>query len=86
MRAAVERLAAGLGVEARIDERPSAKPSFTLCSERAITRWGYDPLEIGPLIDLYAADVLSWHRGDRSGTQRTIKTAIATIVDEERST
>lgn len=61
VRAAIERLAAGLGVEARIVEAPSAKASFTLCSERAMTRWGYDPMEIGTLIDRYAADVLSWH-------------------------
>lgn len=61
---AIERLAAGLGVEASIEETRPAKPSFTVRSERAIARWGYDPLEIGPLIDRYAADVLSWQRGD----------------------
>src|SRR5688572_3635489 len=51
VRAAIERLASGLGVVARIEEGLRAKPGFTLSSTRAIERWGYDPLEIGALLD-----------------------------------
>jgi nucleoside-diphosphate-sugar epimerase len=63
VRAAIERLATGLHVAAHIDEGIAAKPTFTLSSERAIGQWGYDPPEIGTLIDRYAADVLAWRRG-----------------------
>lgn len=58
-REAIIRLGRGLGVEARIMESAATKPSFTLSSERAISRWGYDPLEIGAMIDRYAEDVLA---------------------------
>jgi nucleoside-diphosphate-sugar epimerase len=57
VREAIIRLAQGLGVDARIKEIEAAKPSFTLSSERAISRWGYDPMEIGAMIDRYAAEV-----------------------------
>ena len=57
LRSAIERLAAGLGVPARIEEIPALKASFTLSSERAIARWGYAPMAIGPLLDRYAAEV-----------------------------
>jgi nucleoside-diphosphate-sugar epimerase len=57
VREAIARLAQGLGVEARIEEGGPTKPSFTLSSERAISRWGYDPMEIGAMIDRYAEDV-----------------------------
>lgn len=57
VREAITRLAKGLGVEARIEEIAAAKPSFTLSSERAISRWGYDPMEIGAMIDRYAEEV-----------------------------
>lgn len=60
VRAAIERLAAGLGVEARIEEGTAAKPSFTLSSRRAIAHRGYAPMEIGALIDRFAADVREW--------------------------
>jgi UDP-glucose 4-epimerase len=59
VREAITRLAKGLGVEARIVQAAAAKPSFTLSSERAINRWGYDPMEIGAMIDRYAEDVRS---------------------------
>jgi UDP-glucose 4-epimerase len=59
IRAAVDRLAAGLGVAARIEPVAAAKTSFTLSSERAIARYGYDPMEIGALIDHYAQDIKS---------------------------
>jgi UDP-glucose 4-epimerase len=57
VREAITRLAKGLGVEARIEEIPAAKPAFTLSSERAIHRWGYDPMQIGAMIDRFAEDV-----------------------------
>jgi UDP-glucose 4-epimerase len=57
IRDAISRLATGLGVEPRIEQAPAAKSSFTLSSERAINRWGYDPMEIGAMIDRYAEDV-----------------------------
>jgi len=60
VREAIERLAAGLGVPARLEEIPSAKSSFILSSERAMSRWGYDPMEIGALIDRYAAEARAW--------------------------
>ncbi len=56
VRTVIERLAAGLGVTPIIQTVPAKKPSFTLSSERAITRWGYEPMEIGALIDRYAAE------------------------------
>jgi len=59
VRGVIERLAAGLGVDARVVERPPEKVSFTLCSDRAITRWGYDPLDIGSTLDAYAEDTLA---------------------------
>jgi nucleoside-diphosphate-sugar epimerase len=57
VREAVERLAGGLGVTARIEARTPSKPSFVLSSERAISRWGYDPMEIGAMLDRYAAEM-----------------------------
>lgn len=59
VREAITRLANGLGVEARIEQSTAVKPSFTLSSERAISCWGYDPMEIGAMIDRYAEDVRS---------------------------
>jgi nucleoside-diphosphate-sugar epimerase len=60
VREAVARLAAGLGVPVRLEEVPSAKASFILSSERAMSRWGYDPMEIGPLIERYGGEERSW--------------------------
>jgi len=57
LREVITRLAKGLGVEAHIEQVAATKPSFTLSSERAISRWGYDPMEIGAMIDRYAEDV-----------------------------
>jgi UDP-glucose 4-epimerase len=56
---AIARLARGLGIIGSIEEIPAAKPSFILSSERAIARWGYDPLEICAMIDRYATELLS---------------------------
>jgi nucleoside-diphosphate-sugar epimerase len=60
VREALMRLAAGLGAPAHLEEVPSTKSSFILSSERAMSRWGYDPMEIGALIDRYAAEVRAW--------------------------
>jgi nucleoside-diphosphate-sugar epimerase len=60
VREALTRLAGGLGVPARLDEMPSPKSSFILSSERAISRWGYAPTEIGALIDRYAGEARAW--------------------------
>jgi nucleoside-diphosphate-sugar epimerase len=69
VRGAIERLAAGLGVPARIEAREQEKPSFTISSARAIDRWGYVPMDIGGLIDRYAADILAWNVGNCAGVQ-----------------
>jgi UDP-glucose 4-epimerase len=60
VREALMRLAGGLGVTARFEEVASPKASFILSSERAISRWGYDPMEIGALIDRYATEARAW--------------------------
>jgi UDP-glucose 4-epimerase len=52
----IERLARGLGVLPRIEPIPAPKPPFILSSERAITRWGYAPMDIGSMIDRYASE------------------------------
>lgn len=67
VRGAIERLAKGLQVEAIIEETAPTKASFVLRSDRAIERWGYDPLEIGALIDRYAADALAWQQPQHPG-------------------
>jgi UDP-glucose 4-epimerase len=59
VREAINRLAKGLDAEPRIEEIAAGKPSFTLSSERAISRWGYDPMQIGAMIDRYAAEALA---------------------------
>lgn len=57
VRGAIERLADGLGVAARIEPIAASKGSFTLSCERAIARHGYDPMHIEAVIDRYARDV-----------------------------
>jgi UDP-glucose 4-epimerase len=57
LRDAIERLAEGLGVGARIEVIPAPKASFTLSSERAILRWGYQPMAIGQILDRYAGEI-----------------------------
>jgi UDP-glucose 4-epimerase len=54
---AIERLAKGLGVRARIEVIPAPKASFTLSCERAISRWGYEPMAIGQILDRYAGEI-----------------------------
>jgi UDP-glucose 4-epimerase len=58
-REVVERLARGLEKSVRIEPIAPTKPAFTLSSQRAITRWGYDPMEIGAMIDRYATELRS---------------------------
>ena len=59
VRGAVDRLAHGLGISHAVSAVTPKKPSFTLSSERAITRHGYDPMDIEALIDRYARDLRS---------------------------
>jgi nucleoside-diphosphate-sugar epimerase len=56
VRGVAERLAAGMGVKARIDVVAAPKPAFTLSSVRAIERWGYDPMEIAAVVDRFAGE------------------------------
>ena len=58
VRGAVERLARGLGVEARIVPAEPGKTSFILSCARAMTRYGYDPMDVGSIIERYAADLV----------------------------
>lgn len=55
IRDAIERLKTGLGSRSEIRFQPSDRRSFTLSSRRAIERYGYDPMEIGAMLDRYAA-------------------------------
>ena len=57
VRAVVERLAAGMGVTPRLAVQPAEKPAFRLSSARAMRDWGYDPMEIGALVDRFAREV-----------------------------
>ena len=59
VRGAVDRLAHGLGISHVVSAVAPKKPSFTLSSERAITRYGYDPMDIEALIERYARDLRS---------------------------
>ncbi len=56
VRAVVERLAAGMGVTPVLAVKPAAKRAFLLSSARAIRDWGYDPMEIGALVDRFARE------------------------------
>jgi UDP-glucose 4-epimerase len=57
VRGAINRLASALGVSANIHEVPAPKPGFTVSSTRAMTHWGYDPMEIGDMIDRFGREV-----------------------------
>jgi nucleoside-diphosphate-sugar epimerase len=56
IRDVVERLARGSGRAARIEMRAAAGPSFTVSSERAKTRYGYAPMEIGAMMERFARE------------------------------
>jgi UDP-glucose 4-epimerase len=64
VRSVIRRLAAGLGVTPRIEPTPPTRPSFIVSSERAKALWGYEPADLGRVLDRYAADVLAWRAGD----------------------
>ena len=57
VREIIERLALALGVSAKIEETAPSNTSFTLSSAHAIARYGYQPLEIGTLIDRYGREI-----------------------------
>jgi UDP-glucose 4-epimerase len=57
VRQIIERLARALGVRAEIEEIAPANNSFTLASTHAIARYGYQPMEIGALIDRYGSEI-----------------------------
>jgi nucleoside-diphosphate-sugar epimerase len=56
IRDVVERLARGSRRTARIEIRAAAGPSFTVSSERAKTRYGYAPMEIGAMMERFARE------------------------------
>lgn len=53
----IERLAKVLKVKAKIEEIPAAQKSFVISSKHAMSQWGYDPLEIGKMVDQYGAEL-----------------------------
>lgn len=55
--AAIERVARGLGVESKVEPVEADQAGFTLSCARAIERWGYDPMEIGDLLERYGREV-----------------------------
>ena len=57
VREAIERLAKAMDVTSSINEVEAPQDGFTLSSDRAICHWGYDPMEIGTMIDQYGAEL-----------------------------
>lgn len=55
IRDALERLKTRVGSRSEIRFRPSDRRSFIVSSRRAIERYGYDPMDIGDMLDRYAA-------------------------------
>ena len=61
-REAIQAVARGLGVEARLEERAaSSKASFTIDCSRAISRWGYEPTDIEGLLVRYGQSLVAAH-------------------------
>jgi len=58
VREIIERVALALGVSAEIEEIAPTNNSFTLSSAHAIARYGYQPMEIGALIDRYGREIV----------------------------
>ncbi|MBR1089723.1 NAD(P)-dependent oxidoreductase [Bradyrhizobium manausense] len=58
VREIVERLALALDVSAKIEQISPTNTSFTLSSAHAIARYGYQPMEIGALIDRYGREIV----------------------------
>jgi nucleoside-diphosphate-sugar epimerase len=52
----VERLIAATGKRIAVSVRSALQPGFTVSSECAIRRFAYDPMEIGLMLDRYAAE------------------------------
>lgn len=53
----IERLSKGLGsTVAAVESMAAPGPMFTLSSARAMEKWGYDPMEVGPMIDRFAKE------------------------------
>jgi nucleoside-diphosphate-sugar epimerase len=63
IRAALERMKQRANSRSTIEFRPSDRQSFTVSSTRAIERYGYDPMEIGALLDRYVDDEIEWRDG-----------------------
>lgn len=57
VRETIERLARALGMAAKIEEIAPTNTSFTLSSAHAIAHYGYQPMEIGALIDRYGREI-----------------------------
>jgi nucleoside-diphosphate-sugar epimerase len=55
IREAIERLKMRIDSRSEIRFRPSDRRSFTVSSRRAIERYDYDPMDIGDMLDRYAA-------------------------------
>lgn len=61
--AALERMKRRANSRSTIEFRPSDRQSFTVSSARAIERYGYDPMEIGAMLDHYVDAELAWRGG-----------------------
>lgn len=57
VRETIERLARALDVSAKIEEIAPTNTSFTLSSAHAIARYGYEPVEMGALIERYGREI-----------------------------
>jgi nucleoside-diphosphate-sugar epimerase len=60
VRGAVERLRDRLRSKSAIEVRPAPRSAFVLSSARAVERYGYAPMQIEAMLDLYASDVLTF--------------------------
>ena len=56
VREVVDRLAAATEMRVAVTARPAPQPGFVISSDRAIRGFGYDPMEIGPMVDRYALE------------------------------
>lgn len=66
VREVIERLARATRRAARIEVRAAPGPSFTVSSERAKTRYGYTPMEIGAMMERFAGEQPhAWTAGGR---------------------
>ncbi|MBV9863521.1 MAG: NAD(P)-dependent oxidoreductase [Alphaproteobacteria bacterium] len=56
---AIERMRQRAGSRSVVEFRAADRNSFTVSSARAIARYGYDPMEIGDMLDRYVAAELT---------------------------